>query len=268
MLLSEHVALRWCMAQLEEMVLSGERQCRRFAEVAELAAVWEGDRVGTQAHILERHQLVVLKIRSHQGEEGAVPSRCTVVANELADECARKGASKEAVSDVIMPTLGSRFTISVGGVGGSEYVSQSIKRCGFDQADERLAQLRQQGPAAVLNRVVGGDFHYYVPESGVWEVPEVCQFRGKIFGSRKDGYGERMQGQVGHGIGGTVRTHVRYPEVSKMMRAIGRTREAWSGFAEGQAQVCGSLALSCWACTSLVKAVICVDVLHCELGPE
>jgi hypothetical protein len=229
------------MARLEGMVLAGERQCRRFAEVVELVTEWEGDRVGTQAHILVRHQLVVLKIRSHQEKGGAVPSGCTVAANELADECARKGASKDAVSDVIMPKLGARFIISVGGAGVSGYVSQSIKRFGFDQADLRLSQLRQQGPAAVLNGLVGGDFRYYVPESGVWEVPEVCQFRAKIFGDRNNGYGGKMQGQVGHGIGGTVRTHVRYPEVSRMMKAIGRTRGAWRGFAEGQAQVCESM---------------------------
>ena len=229
------------MAQLEGMVLSGERQCSRFTEVAELAAEWGGDRVGTQAYILMTHQLVVLKIRSHQEEGGAVPSGFTVAANELADECARRGADMEAVGNVIMPTLGSRFIISVEGVGVSGYVSQAVKRFGFDKADERLVHLRQQGPAAVLNVVVGGDFRYYVPESGVWEVPEVCQFRAKIFGDRKNGYGEKMQGQVGHGIGGTVRTHVRYPEVARMMRAIGRTREAWRGFAEGQAQVRDSM---------------------------
>ena len=48
------------MAQLEGMVLSGERQCSRFTEVAELAAEWGGDRVGTQAHILMTHQLVAV----------------------------------------------------------------------------------------------------------------------------------------------------------------------------------------------------------------
>ena len=234
------VALRWCMARLEGMVLAGERQCREFAEVVALVTDWEGDRVGTQAHVLVRQQLVVLKIRSHQ-DGVAIPSGCTVAANELADECAGEGASKDAVIDVISPSVGARFTISVGGVGVSGYVSQSVKRFGLDQADMRLSQLRQQGAPAVLNELVGGDFRYYVPESGVWVVPEVCQFRAMMFGDRYNGYGDKMQGQVVHGIGGTVRAHVRYREVSRMMKAIGRARGAWGGFIEGEAQVCESM---------------------------
>ena len=126
-------------------------------------------------------------------------------------------------------------------MGVSGYVSQSVKRFGLDQADMRLSQLRQQGAPAVLNELVGGDFQYYVPESGVWVVPEVCQFRAMMFGDRYNGYGDKMQGQVVHGIGGTVRAHVRYREVSRMMKAIGRARGAWGGFIEGEAQVCESM---------------------------
>ena len=236
--LSYHATIRWCMRRLEESVQSGDRNCAAFMEVSELAAQWEGDRVGTQAHILPRQQLVVLKIRSHQADGVMEPSKCTVLVNGKADGSAREGASKEAVRNVVMPSVGSRFFICVGGRGGSGYVSQAVKAFGFDQADERLAQLKQQGGAARLHRQIGGDWGYYVPASGVWLIPEVCRFQTMMFESRMDGRGDKMQGMVGHGIGGVVRAHVRYSEVAKMMKVIGRTEQAWRGFVDGEAQVC------------------------------
>lgn len=226
------------MRRLEELVQSGDRRCLAFTEVSELAAQWEGDRVGTQVHILPGQQLVVLKIRSHQPDGVMVPSKCTVLVNGLADGSAREGASKDTVGDVVMPSMGSRFIVSVGGLGGSRYVSQAIKAFGFNQADERLAQLRQQGPAAKLHEQIGGDLGYYVPASGVWTIPEVCQFRGMMFENRMNGRGDKMQGSVGHGIGGVVRAQVRHPQVARMMKSIGRTGAVWCGFAEGEEQVC------------------------------
>ena len=59
-----------------------------------------------------------------------------------------------------------------------------------------------------------------------------------MLGDKKDRWGDRMQGQVGHGIGGVVRCHVRHSEVAAMMKVIGRTRHGWRGYAEGEDQVC------------------------------
>ena len=223
------------MRRLRALVESGERQVGVFEDVRREALGWRTDGEQTAVHILEKEQLVVLKIHSHQEGGEYLPSGFTVTLNAMADTLAKGGAAEGELSDIIVPSMGSQFYQTGRGVGILGYVGRGIRMMGEEQADMRLRELRQQGILARLGEKVGEG--YYEVGNGALHSPRVQRFSRRVWGGELGGAEERARGAVTHGVGGTVRAHCHSPEAAKMMRSIGKDPRKWGGYARGEDQV-------------------------------
>ena len=223
------------MSRLRALVEAGERQVGVFEDVRRVALGWRADGEQTAVHILEKERLVVLKIHSHQERGEYLPSGYTVTLNDMADSLAKGGASEGEVPNIIVPSMGSQFYQTFGGVGMLGYVGRVIRRLGEEQADMKLRGLRQQGILARLGEEVGEG--YYEVGNEAFQSPRVQRFSRVVWGGELRGAEERARGAMTHGVGGTVRAHCHCPEAARMMQAIGEDQERWGRYALGVDQV-------------------------------
>ena len=73
------------MERLRELVESWERKVEVYREAVRVASLWVGDGTRTRTYYLDKEQLIVLKIQSHQEKLKFVPNRFTVTMNAMAD---------------------------------------------------------------------------------------------------------------------------------------------------------------------------------------
>ena len=138
------------MERLRSLVRSGDRNITSFDAAAVAAEAWECDGRGTQVYVIRSAQLIVLKIRSHQGVGGSSPSRLTVGMNVLADREAGRGRALGEVARVVTPVIGPRYFLRLGGDAVVGYVSKEVRGLGYEQAARQLRELGQQGVVACL----------------------------------------------------------------------------------------------------------------------
>lgn len=222
------------MERLRSLVSSGDRNITSFDTAAAAAEAWECDGRGTQVYVIWSAQLIVLKIRSHQGVGGSSPSRLTVGMNVLADREAGRGRALGEVARVVTPVIGPRYFLRLGGVAVVGYVSKVVRELGYGQAARQLRNLGQQGVVACLEGRVGTG--YYEPGREVWSYRVVRQFGTAVWGSRKVRE-EKARGRTICGTGGVVRAWSHRAAVARMMGAVSADRRRWGGYAEGEDQV-------------------------------